>query len=167
MLNTDTIVVQTGRGSIITANGNESGHPFGAITAPATAPCRVLCYKFTDDAVADGIVGSEIYSLGSLADDTRNVTALSTINPDFVGKHLAVLAEFQQPTNLWGAGGWYTISNLALGCRANQQYDAIVTQSGNDSITSIPIFDGSPHGNANYTANRYLAPTRLKLWRFV
>jgi len=166
MLNTDTIVVQTGRASLITANGNESCHPFGAITAPATAPCRILCYKFTDGAIADGIVGSETYSLGSLADNTRTVTALSTINPDFVGKHLAVLAEVQQPTNLWGVGGWWTTSNIALGCRANQQYDAIVTQSGNDSITSISNLDGSPHGTPNYTANRFIAPTRLKLWRF-
>lgn len=166
MLNTDTIAVQTGRGSLITANGNESGHPFGAITAPTTAPCRILCYKFTDDAIADGIVASETYSLGNLADNTRTVTALSTINPDFVGKHLAVLAEVQQPTNLWGAGGWWTTSNIALGCRANQQYDAIVTQSGNDSITSISNLDGSPHGTPNYTANRFIAPTRLKLWRF-
>jgi hypothetical protein len=166
-LNTDQLVIQTGNTGLITTVAADSGHGFGDLASAVTsAPCRLVCYKFKSAAIAAGIVRSEIYSLGNVASDTRLVTQVSAIGLDFVGKELEVLCEVQQPTNLWGAAGWYTVSNIGLGCRSNQMYDAIVTQSANNSITSIPQFDGSPHGNSNYTANRYLAPTRLKVWRF-
>lgn len=158
--NSDKVVVQTGSSVVLNAEGSTGGHPFGSAANSSSIPCRAICYKFTDDAIAAGVVGSTTVDLGTISFNTRTVTSTASIGADYVGKNLVTLNQIQYNSD-WGNPEWI-YSSVGSGVRSNVLGDDVITQTGSSNLLSTSSNQGNPFGS---TGNPTSTPSRIKVWR--
>lgn len=159
-LDSDTIVAQTGSGGVIEGNSSHSGSPFGSTSEVSSIPLKIKCYKLNDDAVAAGVVESTTLSIGTLSNNSRVITPISSLGSEFVGKTLITINEIQYQTN-W-SNPEFVYTSASTGARSYTLGSNVITQSGTGGILGSSNITGSAFG---FSGTFSSAPSRIKAWR--
>lgn len=155
------IVLQTGRGSLLFPS-NQQGNLFGInTTVTSNLPCRIKCYKFTQEAIDDGIVGSTTHSEGVLSTNSRVVSSIGAIDPLFSSKNLIAIGQIEV-SGAYGDANSVFDGLQGLGCKSAKFGSNLVTQSGNGNVLIRDSDLGTPFGQTGTLSS---APLRLKIWR--